>query len=205
MKLYYTPGTCSLAAHIIARELDLAFDLEKVDLTRKVTESGADYLVINPKGYVPTLQMDADNRLTENPAILQFLAAQCPERNLLPAAGTMAHYRALEWLGFINSEVHKAFTPLWHGESPAAAKDAARELLAKRFGYLDQHLAHHRHLLGAEFTLPDAYCFTVVNWSFYLQIDLAPYPHLRRYMEELNERPAIRAAMIAEGLRQAAA
>ena len=204
MKLYYAPGTCSLAAHIIGHELGLDLDLEKVDLKTKATAGGADYMTINPKGYVPALEIDRGLLLTEGPAVLQYLAAQRPERHLLPAEGTMERYRALEWLGFINSELHKTFTPLWHAESPAAAKDAARETLARRFRYLDRHLATHRYLLGTAFTLPDAYCFTVVNWSNYLQLDLKPYPNLTRYMSEIETRPAVEAAMAAEGLKKAA-
>jgi glutathione S-transferase len=204
MKLYYSPGTCSLAAHIIAHELGIELDLEKVDLKRKVTAGGADYTAINPKGYVPALEIEDGTLLTEGPAVLQYLAAQYPERNLLPAEGTMERYRALEWLGFINSELHKTFTPLWHPESPAATKDAARETLARRFGYLDRHLATHRYLLGTSFALPDAYCFTIVNWCSYLQVDLTPYPHLTRYMNALATRPAVEAAMAAEGLKKAA-
>ncbi|MDY0881439.1 glutathione transferase GstA [Dongia soli] len=204
MKLYYSPGTCSFAAHIIAHELDLDLDLEKVDLKSKITAGGADYSAINPKGYVPALEIDQGILLTEGPAVLQYLAAQRPERNLLPAEGRIERYRVLEWLGFINSELHKSFTPLWHAESASATKDTAREILARRFRYLDHHLSTHRYLLGNAFTLPDAYCFTVVNWSNYLALDLAPYPNLQRYMNEIETRPAVEAAMAAEGLKKAA-
>ncbi len=204
MKLYYAPGTCSLAPHIVAREIGLEIELEKVDLKSKRTETGADFSALNPKGYVPALAIDATTLLTEGPTVLQYLAEQVPQSPLLPAPASLLRYRLLEWLGFINSELHKVFTPLWHPESPAEAKATAREIIAKRFRFLDQHLSAHTFLLGDQFTLADAYCFTIVNWSNYLQIDLRPYPHLKRYQDQVAARPAVHQAMQAEGLLRAA-
>jgi glutathione S-transferase len=204
MKLYYSPGTCSLAAHIIAQEIGLPLDLEKVDLAKKRTASGIDFTTINAKGYVPVLILDDGDVLTENPAILHYVAAQSPQQDLVPEIGSRAYYRHLEWLGFVNSEVHKTFTPLWHPELSAEIRDAARVKLLQRFALIEQHLAQHRYLLGEQFALVDAYCFTVVNWSNYLRIDLSPYPYLQRYQTEIAARSAVKRAMTAEGLLKAA-
>ncbi len=204
MKLYYSPGTCSLAAHIVAHEIGIPLDLVKVDLAQKRTQSGDDFTAINPKGYVPALMIDGGKVLSENPAILQYLAAQSSQHDLVPEIGGLPYYRHLEWLGFINSEVHKTFSPLWHPELPVEIRDAARVKLLQRLALINQHLATHLYLLGDHYSLVDAYCFTVVNWSNYLQIDLSPYPHLQRYQYEIAARPAVQRAMSAEGLVKAA-
>jgi len=204
MKLYYAPGVCSMAAHIIAQELGVKLELEKVDLKTKRLQSGGDFTAINTKGYVPALALDNNEVLTENIAILHYLAAQSAGTALVPPVASTAFFRHLEWLGFINSELHKAFTPLWHPEYPAEMRAMAQATVEKRLAFLEQHLAGHRYLMGTDFSLVDAYCFTVVNWTSYLKIDLTPYSALRRYQAEIAARPSVRRAMSAEGLLQAA-
>lgn len=204
MKLYYSPGTCSLAAHIVAEEIGLPLELEEVDLKTKQTRSGADFTTINPKGYVPALVTAADGVLTENLAILQYLAAARPGHTLTPDRDSPAYYRQLEWLGLINSEIHKAFTPLWHPEYAAEIRAAGRKTVEKWLNFLERHLTTRSYLSGAEFTLVDAYCFAVINWCRYLQIPLNAYPALQRYLAAIEARPAVRRAMVTEGLAKAA-
>ncbi len=205
MKLYYAPGACSLAPHIVAREAGLRLDLEKVDLGSGKTESGAAFAAINPKGYVPALALDNGEVLTEASALLQYLADQAAGAGLVPQAGTPERYRLLEWLGFISTEIHKGFGPLWNPQTPDAAKAIAKANLAKRFTYLDGRLARGPYLLGERFTAADAYLFTVVNWTNIHGIDLKPYPNLQAYIERVGARPKVREALLAEGLLKEAA
>jgi glutathione S-transferase len=205
MKLYYAPGACSLAPHIVAREAGLRLDLEKVDLRSGKTESGAAFAEINPKGYVSALALDGGEVLTEVSALVQYLADQAPGAGLVPGAGASERYRLLEWLGFISTEIHKGFGPLWKPQTPEAAKDMAKENLAKRFAYLDRHLARGPYLLGERFTVADAYLFTVTNWTNFHGIDLKPYPNLQAFMERVGARPKVREALSAEGLLKEAA
>lgn len=205
MKLYYAPGACSLAPHIVAHEAGLRLDLEKVDLKTGKTESGAAFAEINPKGYVPALALDNNEVLTEASVLVQYLADKAPQSGLAPAAGTIERYRLLEWLGFISTEIHKGFGPLWNPQAPEAAKTIAKSSLAKRFAYLDQRLSGGPYLMGESFTIADAYLFTVTNWSNIHAIDLKPYPNLKAYMERVGARPKVRDALIAEGLLKQAA
>ena len=205
MKLYYAPGACSLAPHIVAREAGLRLDLEKVDLGSGRTETGAAFAEINPKGYVPALELDTGEVLTEVTALVQYLADQAPGSGLAPAAGTTERYRLLEWLGFISTEIHKGFGPLWKPDTPDTAKTIARNNLAKRFAYLDGRLAGGAFLLGDRFTVADAYLFTVTSWTNFHAIDLSPYPNLKAYMGRVAARPKVREAMNAEGLLKEAA
>jgi glutathione S-transferase len=205
MKLYYAPGACSLAPHIVAREAGLRLDLEKVDLRSGKTEGGASFADINPKGYVPALSLDNGEVLTEVSALVQYVADQAPQAALMPAAGTDERYRVLEWLGFISTEIHKGFGPLWNPQSPDAAKTIAKANLAKRFAYLDQHLARGPYLLGERFTVADAYLFTVASWTNFHRIDLAPYRNLQAYLQRVGAREKVREALRAEGLLQEAA
>jgi glutathione S-transferase len=205
MKLYYAPGACSLAPHIVAREAGLRLDLDKVDLRSGKTESGAAFADINPKGYVPALSLDSGEVLTEVSALVQYLADQAPQATLVPAAGTIERYRLLEWLGFISTEIHKGFGPLWNPQAPEATKTAAKANLAKRFAYLDQRLAGGLYLTGERFTIADAYLFTVANWTNLHGIDLKPYPNLKAFMERVGARPKVREALAAEGLLKEAA
>jgi len=205
MKLYYATGACSLAPHIVAREAGLRVDLDKVDLGSGKTERGAAFADVNPKGYVPALALDSGEVLTEVSALVQYLADQAPQAGLVPAAGTTERYRLLEWLGFISTEIHKGFGPLWKPQTPEATKATAKENLAKRFTYLEQHLARGPFLMGERFTVADAYLFTVVNWTNFHGIDLSPYPNLKGFMERVAARPKVREALLAEGLLKEAA
>ncbi|MBJ6124451.1 glutathione transferase GstA [Microvirga splendida] len=205
MKLYYYPGACSLAPHIVAREAGLPLSIEKVDLANRTTETGANYLAVNPKGYVPALGLKDDSVLTEVSAIIQYLADAQPETKLAPAAGSMERYRLLEWLGFISTEIHKGFGPLWNPTTPDAVKAATKERLASRFAYLDETLAKQPFLMGDAFTIADAYLFTVVNWTNFHGIDISPFPNLQAFQTRIAARPAVQQALEAEGLVKKAA
>ena len=200
MKLYFSPGACSLSPHIVLREAGLPFDLEQVDLATKKTKRGDDFTAVNPKGQVPALRLDDGATLTEGPAIVQYLADRAPAAGLAPANGTLERYRLQEWLNFITSELHKGFSPLFKPNTPDAYKAIARANLADRFGHLDRQLAGKSYLIGDRFTVADAYAFTVVGWSKYMKIDLAPWPNLNAYMERVAGRPKVQEAMKAEGL-----
>jgi len=200
MKLYYAPGACSLASHILALEAGLALDLVRVDLRAKKTESGGDYLAVNPKGYVPTLLLDGGESLTESAVVLQYLADLDPALGLAPPAGTLARYHMQEWLNFTASELHKAYGPLWNPAASPDAKDGARAQLAKRFAWLDQQLDGRPFLMGDAFTAADCYAFVVLGWTAIHAIDMSGYPNLRAYMERIAARPAVRQALKEEGL-----
>jgi glutathione S-transferase len=207
MKLYYAPGTCSLSPHIVAREADIPLELERVDIAAQPhpTASGQNFTAVNPKGYVPVLRLDDGQLLTEGVAIVQYLADLAPSSGLAPAAGTLERYRLQEWLTFISSELHKMFSPwLFHPELGEAAQRGARAKIAERFAFLDQHLRTQPYLMGQQFTIADAYAFTIVGWARLQRIDLAAFPALKDYMERVAARPKVRDAMRAEGLLQAA-
>ena len=206
MKLYYSPGACSLAPHIVAREAGIAIDLAKVDLASHKTDTGEDYFAINPRGYVPALALGDGEIHTEVAALVQYLAEQAPQSNLLPPAGSNERFRVNQWLTFVSSELHKTFSPwLWHTETAESTKQAARDKLAARFTELDRHLADRAYLTGDAFTVADAYAFTIVNWSNFLKIDLKPYPNLSAFMARVAARPKVREALEAERLVAAAA
>ena len=199
MKLYYSPGACSLASHITLRELGLPFEAVAVSLARKTTRTGADFNAINPKGYVPALELDdGGGVLTEGPAILQYLADRTPAAGLAPANGTLERYRLQEWLGFINSEIHKSFGPLFDRSAPAPAKAAARAAIVRRFDYVEAALGGREYLQGDRFTVADAYLYTVLSWTEKVGIERAQWPALAAYYARLRERPAVRAAHAAE-------
>lgn len=200
MKLYYTPGACSMAPHIALREAGLSFDLEKVDLMGKKTETGADFTTINPKGYVPALQLDNGQLLTEAGVLLQYIADQKPASGLAPAAGTLERYRLMETLNFIATELHKSFGPLFNPASTDDAKKAAIDMIGKRFGYLDQQLAGKQYLLGDTFTVADCYFGTVLGWCQYAKLDLSPWPAIGAYAGRVMSRPAVLETLKAEGL-----
>lgn len=204
MKLYYAPGACSLSPHIVSREAGIALDLQKVNTKDKSMEGGGDYRTVNPKGYVPALDLGDGQILTEGPAIVQYLADQKPESGLAPKAGTIERYRLQEWLNFITSEIHKSFSPLFKPNTPDDYKKIAKENLGARFEWLDKQMAGREYLMGA-FTVADAYLFTVVNWSGFVGIDLAKYPNLAAYQKRVAARPKVREAMKAEGLLKDAA
>lgn len=200
MKLFYAPGSCALAPHIIARELALPVEIEKVSFADKKTESGADFLAINPKGAVPALKLETGEVLTEVAVLLQYLAAEAPDAGLIAPEG-LARWRQLELLNFISSELHKGFSPLFNPALPPESKSALIENLNKKFGYLESGvLGDKPFLAGASFTLADAYAFTVMSWAGYVQIDLASWPKLAVYQERMAGRPAVQQALREQGL-----
>jgi glutathione S-transferase len=205
MKLYYSPGACSLAPHIVSREAGLDIELEKVDLGAKKTSSGSDFLAVNPKGYVPALQLDNGEVLTEAAALVQYLADQAPQSGLAPAAGTMERYRLIEWLTFISSELHKGLGALFNPKLSDDSKQASKEKIAVRLGWLDKQLAGRDYLTGSRFSVADAYAFTILNWSGMLNVDLSPYANIRAYMDRVAARPKVQDALRAEGLLKAQA
>jgi glutathione S-transferase len=200
MKLYFYPAACSLAPHIVMREAGFSFELEQVDLGKKLTAGGEDFSKINPKGYVPALRLDDGEILTEVAVILQYLADHKPASGLEPGAGTMERYRVMEWLNFIATEVHKQFGPLFNPKITAEWKESQLSRLAQRFDYLAQHLSGKQYLMGDKFTVADSYLFTVINWAGFLHVDMAKWPQLTDYLARIAARPAVKAAMEAEGL-----
>lgn len=205
MKLYYSPGACSLAPHIILRETGAQFTLEKTDTKTKTTASGANFLDVNPKGYVPVLQIEDGYNLTEGVVIQQYLADRAPEAKLAPAPGTAERLKLEELLVFLTTEVHKAFSPLFAATTPDDYKPLAREKIGQRFDLIEQRLADGRGFLtGETFTIADAYFFTLANWANFVGIDLAKWPNIGRFMQRVAARPAVQAALEAEGLKKAA-
>jgi len=202
MKLFYSPGACSLATHIVLRELGLEFDLDKTDTASGRTESGLSFRTINPLGYVPALETVDGDVITENVAILQFLADRRPDRKLAPAHGTLARTRLHELLNFLSSELHKAYGPFFSGkELDADSRAAVEEKLARRVGAVEDRLADGRdYLLGETFGVADAYAFVLLNWSYGVGFDLSPWPRVERFVARVKARPTVHNAMLAEGL-----
>ena len=200
MKLYYSPGACSLSPHIALAEAGLSADFVKVDLRAKKTESGDDYLAVNPRGQVPVLGLDGGGTLTEGPAIVQYIADQAPNAKLVPANGTIERYKLQEWLNLITSELHKSFSPLFNPTMPDEAKAIYRDRLGKTFAYIDGQLAGKDYLMGSQFTVADGYLFTVMNWAPRVKVDLSRWQVLSDYVARIAARPAVQAAMRAEGL-----
>lgn len=205
MKLYYSPGACSMSPHIVALEAGIDLELEKVDLKTKKTVSGADYLSINPKGYVPALQLDDGAVLTEGPAIVQYLADRAPGAKLAPANGTIERYRLQEWLNFISTELHKGFSPLFNPATPDAMKQPIKDKLVSRFTYVDQQLAGKQYLMGSEFGVADGYLFTMCQWAGFMQIPIDGLANLKAWRERVAARPAVQAALRAEAEARKAA
>ena len=200
MKLYYTPGYCSLSSHIALREADAPFELCKVDTRAGRTENGGDYKKINPKGYVPALQLDNGEVLTEGPAIMQFVADQNPAAQLAPPAGTLLRARLQEWLNFICSEVHKPFGPLFDSATPEAWRARLTADVQRQFGWLASQLAGRRYLMGEDFTVADGYLFTVLSWAPDVGIPLNPWPTIAQFLARVHARPKVLEALRAEGL-----
>ncbi|MEI7431718.1 MAG: glutathione transferase GstA [Betaproteobacteria bacterium] len=201
MKLYYSPSACSLSPHIALREAGIDFELVRVDLGSHKLPDGRDFTQINPKGYVPALELDNGIVLTEGTAIVQYIADLKPEAGLAPKAGTLERYQLQEWLGFINSEVHKGFGPLFNPKTPEEYKTTARKNLANRLAYLAEHLTKHDYLMGKQFTVADAYLFTVLNWGPWTGVDITAWPSLVAFQQRLSSRPAIVAAQAAEAAK----
>ncbi|KIZ45273.1 MULTISPECIES: glutathione transferase GstA [Rhodopseudomonas] len=198
MKLYLAPHACSLAVDIVARELKVPLTLEWVDVRAKKNPDGSDYFAINPKGQVPTLQLDDGQLLTEGTVIVQCLADMQPANSLLPKSFDLARYRVLEWLSFVSAELHKGFTPLFRPTTPPAYREVAIENLSKRFGWLNEVLTSRPYLTGDEFTVADAYCYTIVTWNRIHHIDLSPWPRLVDYIGRIETRDSVKAAREAE-------
>lgn len=202
MKLYYSPGACSLSPHIILIEGGFSFDKEKVNFASKKTETDIDYTAINLNGYVPALLLDDGQVLTEGPAIIQYLADRVPEKNLAPPAGTIERYQLMQWLNFISTELHKGFSPLFNAQATAEWKTAVAAQLARRLSAVSQQLEGKVWLMGDDFTVADAYLFTVLGWGQYVDIDMGRWPILKAYQDRVFMRPAVQSAMKAEGLLQ---
>ena len=201
MKLYFSPGACSLAPHIALREAGLSFSIDKVDMRSRQTSDGRDFRTVNPNGYVPALELDNGETLTEVQAILQYVADQKPDSQLAPPAGSLPRYRLLEWLSFISSELHKGFGPLLRPGQPEEVKAATKERLTNRLNHVAHHLASRQYVVGEHFTVADAYLYTVLTWTRVAGMDLAAWPVLAAYRERIQQRPAVQAARATEGLK----
>ncbi len=200
MKLYYSPGACSLSPHIVLHESGLAFEPVLASTKTHKLGDGTDYYTINPKGYVPLLELDNGERLSEGPAIVQYIADQVPGKNLAPANGSMARARVQEWLNFIGTELHKTFSPLFNPAMPEEAKVLFRTKVLERLTWVNTQLEGRQFLMGDNFSVADAYLFTVTNWTKHVGIDISSLRHLGAFMARMAARPAVQAAMKAEGL-----
>ncbi|AVS86516.1 glutathione transferase GstA [Paracidovorax avenae] len=202
MKLYYSPGACSLSPHIALHEAGLAFTPVLASTKSHKLQDGTDFYTINPLGYVPVLELDDGTRLREGPAIVQYIADQAPHKNLAPANGTLARYRLQEWLNFIGTELHKGHSPLFQANTPDAYKPIVREKLLSRFQWLDEQLAGREWLMGEHFSVADGYLFTVSGWGKHVGLDHSGLPNLQAYLARVGARPAVQAALKAEGLQK---
>jgi glutathione S-transferase len=201
MKLYYSPGACSLSPHIVLRELGLPFDLDRVDQATKTTATGTDYRAINAKGYVPALRLDDGEILTEGSAIIQYLADQTPAAKLAPAAGTLPRARLQEHLNFLASELHKAFGPLFNASASEDAKRQAPGNIGRLLDHFESILSDGRsYLLGEDYTIADPYLFAIARWAKPTGIGFAKWPHLDAFIERIGRRDAVKAALAAEGI-----
>jgi glutathione S-transferase len=200
MKLYFSPGACSLSPHIALREAGLPFQAVQVSTKTHTLQDGSDYYAINPKGYVPLLELDNGDRLSEGPAIVQFIADQAPDKQLAPANGTLARYHLQEWLNFISTELHKAFSPLFNPATVEETKAQNRSRLGQRLGWVNEQLEGKTYLMGNQFTVADGYLFTVTNWAKHVGVDISGLAHLNAFRDRVAARPAVQAAMKAEGL-----
>ncbi|HEX8669483.1 MAG TPA: glutathione transferase GstA [Allosphingosinicella sp.] len=202
MKLYYAPGACSQAPHIVAREAGLPVELSRVEFPSKRTSDGEDFYAVNPKGAVPTLKLDDGSVLTENAVILQYLADQAAGSELAVPPSGIERWRLLEWLNFVATELHKGFGPLWNPATPEDFKEATREALGKKFDYLQEKIGEGPYILGDRFSIVDAYAFAVLNWTRIHHIDIHRWPGLAAYLQRIAHRPAVRDTLRAEGLIQ---
>jgi glutathione S-transferase len=200
MKLFYASGACSLSPHIVAHEAGIPLELQQVDLKSKAMRTEGDYLAVNPKGYVPALQLDTGELLTEGPVIVQYLADRKPESHLAPPSGSFERYRLQEMLGYINSELHKSYSPLFNPATPAETRAERQAYLLRRYALIEKQLQGRSYLFGDRFSVADAYLFTVTNWARMVKVDLGQFPNLLAFQERTAVRPAVQAAMRAEGL-----
>jgi glutathione S-transferase len=200
MKLYYAPGACSLSPHIALIEAGLGYDLVKVNTKTKQFDGGGDFLAVNAKGYVPVLELDDGQRLTEGPAIVQYLADRNPESGLAPKPGTLERVRVQEWLNFVTSEVHKTFSPLFSADTPDDYKEIARKKLRARFDWLSSEIKDREFLVGNHYTVADGYLFVVLGWTDHVGMKLADWPVLKAWHARIAQRPAVQKALKEEGL-----
>ena len=200
MKLYYSPGACSMSPHIVLEESGLRYETERVNLKTKATETGADFNAINLRGYVPALLLDDGQLLTEGPAIVQYIADKAPGAKLAPANGSLERYKLQEWLNFTTSEMHKSMGGLFNDKMPAEAKQIVKDGLAKRLAYLDEHLGKNDFIMGKEFSVVDAYLFTVLGWGKWVGVDVEAFPNVKAYLGRVGSRPKVQEALKAEGL-----
>lgn len=201
MKLYYSPGACSLSPHIALREAGLAFEHVLASTKSHKLQDGTDYYGINPLGYVPMLELDDGTRLREGPAILQYIADLAPAKNLAPANGTMPRYRLQEWLTFIGTEIHKGFSPLFNPNMPEEAKTVFKTRLRSRYEWLDSQLAEKEFLMGNSFSVADGYLFTVTNWAKPTGVDLSDLANVNAWHARIAARPAVQEALKVEGMK----
>ena len=204
MKLYYSNGACSMAPHIVLRESGLPFDLVRASTKTHQLDDGTDYYTINDKGSVPVLELDNGERLTEGPAIVQYIADQVPAANLAPANGTMARYRMQEWLNFITSELHKSYAPLFRPTTPEEYKVITKEGLTKKYALVDKWLTGKNYTMGEAFSVADPYLFTVPSWAKHVGLDLSQFKNVGAFMARMAARPSVQATLVAEGLVKAA-
>ena len=202
MKLYYSPGACSLSPHIALREAGLPFDLALASVKTKKLADGSDFYQVSPRGQVPVLELNDGQRLTEGPAIVQYIADQAPDKQLAPAAGTMERYRLMEWLNLVTSELHKGFSPLFNPAVPEESKAISRAKLQERLQWVDSQLEGKDYLMGSQFTVADGYLFTVTNWAKPVGVDISGLQHLNAFRDRVAARPAVKAALEAEGLNK---
>lgn len=200
MKLYYSPAACSLAIHILLREIGRPFDLVKVDTRSHKTEDGGDFYTVTPKGYVPVLELNDGTRLTEGPVVARYLCDKAGREDLMPAPGTLARYRVEEWQNYVTSEIHKTFTPLFSPAYDAATKQIFLAALRKKFGWVSEQIAGRDYLTGNTYTAADAYLFTVTNWAKFVELDISDLAPVQAYLRRIATRPAVQAALKAEGL-----
>lgn len=195
MKLYYVPGVCARASHIALAESGLKYEIEALDVKTKKTKDGRDFWKLNPKGYVPALELDNKEVLTEGVAIMQWVADQAPDKHLLPKVGTWDRYRGVEWLNYIATEIHKGFSPLWNKDLPASYREVVVANLSKKFDYLTEQLRGKEWIMGKTFTVCDGYLFTTLSWTKVLNIDMSKWPTLMGYVEKIGSRPAVKAVL----------
>jgi glutathione S-transferase len=201
MKLYYAPGTCALSPHIVLHEAGLPFEGKLTNIRSHQLADGADFYAVNPKGSVPVLEFDNGERLTEGPAIVQWIADQVPDKQLAPAAGSMPRYRLAEWLNFISTEIHKAYSPLFNPAMPQEGKQVFIDKLLERYQFVDDKLAGKDYLMGSQFSVADAYLYTVTRWATPMKIDLSKFTHLAAFMQRMEGRPAVQKALQEQGLK----
>ena len=205
MKLYYSNGACSMSPHIVLRESGLPFDLVRASIKTHKLDDGTDFYTINDKGSVPVLELDSGERLTEGPAIVQYIADQVPAMNLAPANGSMPRYRLQEWLNFITSELHKSYGPLFRPTTPEEYKVISKEGLTTKYALVDKWLTGKNYTMGDTFSVADAYLFTVTSWAVHVGLDLSQFKNVGAFMARMAARPKVQETLMAEGLVKKAA